>query len=395
MSQEQLGGLAGYRAGAGVSISRVESGLTRPGPDRMAGIGLALGATPEQLEDQAVRLLDQITSDRRDDTEPGGGSTRAAKTGLQNSTKARLKRVQEILDTRTTCVQELGEAFNNAHDSARDEFFMSFIEIADQVTGAPEPPLPVGLTEEEDTTIGPGVEGHYRLKIASHGIASALLGGAGGATAGAAAGGAAGYATFTAAAMLGSASTGAAISGLSGVAATNATLALLGGGTLAAGGAGVAGGTLLLTGIVAAPAALLAVGGLVWMARRNRKQEAALREQLDQAEAGIASAQRGFDALVDVLPRATEILDYVAVHASHALKKWRTDLAPRPIAWPEMTPEQQQRYQDFITIAGCQLSVDSISVEEVMTTEGEQLEHLIEVANDVLTRAAKTVEALA
>jgi len=394
MSQEQLGRRAGYRAGAGVSISRVESGLTRPGPDRLAGIGLALGATPEQLNDQAVRLADQ-NRDHGDGTEPGGGSARGAKTGSQNSTKARLKRVQEILDKRTMCVQDLGEAFNNAHDSARDEFFMNFIEIADHITGAPEPPLPAGLTAEEDTTIDPGVEAQYRLKIASHGIANALLGGAGGATAGAAAGGGAAYALFTAAAMLGSASTGAAISGLSGVAATNAALALLGGGTLAAGGAGVAGGTLLLTGLVAAPAALLALGGLVWMTRRNRKHEAALREQLDRAEAGIASAQRGFEALVDVLPRATEILDYIAVHASHAFKKWRTDLAPRPIAWSEMTFEQQQRYQDFITIAGCQLSVVSIGVEELMTTEGEQLEHLIEVANAVLTRAAKTVEALA
>jgi hypothetical protein len=95
------------------------------------------------------------------------------------------------------------------------------------------------------------------------------------------------------------------------------------------------------------------------------------------------------------LPRATEILDYIAVHASHAFKKWRADLAPRPMAWPDMTPEQQRRYQDFITIAGCQLSVVTISFEEFMATDGEQLDRLIESANEVLTQAAKTVEALA
>lgn len=44
----------------------------------------------------------------------------------------------------------------------------------------------------------------------------------------------------------GTASTGAAISSLTGVAATNAALAWLGGGTLAAGGAGIAGGEVLL-----------------------------------------------------------------------------------------------------------------------------------------------------
>lgn len=57
--------------------------------------------------------------------------------------------------------------------------------------------------------------------------------------------------------LLATASTGTAISGLSGVAATNATLAWLGGGTLAAGGGGVAMGTMVLGGIVAAPALLI------------------------------------------------------------------------------------------------------------------------------------------
>lgn len=53
--------------------------------------------------------------------------------------------------------------------------------------------------------------------------------------------------------LIGSASTGTAISSLSGVAATNATLAWFGGGSLAAGGAGMAGGFWVLGGIVAAP----------------------------------------------------------------------------------------------------------------------------------------------
>ncbi|MEJ7784899.1 MAG: hypothetical protein WKF96_08855 [Solirubrobacteraceae bacterium] len=55
------------------------------------------------------------------------------------------------------------------------------------------------------------------------------------------------------------AGTGAAIGGLSGAAATNATLAWLGGGTLAAGGGGMAAGAMVLSGIAAAPA--LVVGG--------------------------------------------------------------------------------------------------------------------------------------
>jgi len=60
---------------------------------------------------------------------------------------------------------------------------------------------------------------------------------------------------------LASASTGVAIAELSGAAATNATLAWLGGGSLASGGLGVAGGTAVLGGLVAGPA--IAVAGFV------------------------------------------------------------------------------------------------------------------------------------
>jgi hypothetical protein len=60
---------------------------------------------------------------------------------------------------------------------------------------------------------------------------------------------------------LGSASTGVAISGLSGVAATNATLAWFGGGALAAGGAGMAGGAAVLGGLFAVPLVYFAAKG--------------------------------------------------------------------------------------------------------------------------------------
>ena len=74
-----------------------------------------------------------------------------------------------------------------------------------------------------------------------------------------AAGAAAGFAIYGGVMALGAASTGTAISALSGVAATNATLAALGGGSLAAGGLGIAGGTAILGAAVAAP--VLAIAG--------------------------------------------------------------------------------------------------------------------------------------
>ena len=56
------------------------------------------------------------------------------------------------------------------------------------------------------------------------------------------------------------AGTGTAISGLSGAALTNATLAWIGGGTLASGGGGMAAGTAVLAGISATGVGLIAVG---------------------------------------------------------------------------------------------------------------------------------------
>lgn len=70
-----------------------------------------------------------------------------------------------------------------------------------------------------------------------------------------------GLATYGGVMSLGAASTGTAISSLSGVAATNAALAALGGGSLAAGGGGIALGTQVLAGAVAGP--IIAVSGLL------------------------------------------------------------------------------------------------------------------------------------
>ncbi len=92
--------------------------------------------------------------------------------------------------------------------------------------------------------------------------AGILLGGIGGAAAGTAGGFAAAGATTAAVMALGTASTGTAIASLSGVAATNATLAALGGGALAAGGGGMALGSTILG--AATLGAGIMVGGIIF-----------------------------------------------------------------------------------------------------------------------------------
>lgn len=80
---------------------------------------------------------------------------------------------------------------------------------------------------------------------------------ASGTVAGAFGGAFAAFGAYNAATVFAKASTGTAIASLSGAAATNATLAFFGGGPLAAGGLGMAGGTAILGGLVAGPALLV------------------------------------------------------------------------------------------------------------------------------------------
>lgn len=95
----------------------------------------------------------------------------------------------------------------------------------------------------------------------------------GGSVLSAAAGTATGAITYAGTMTFGYASTGAAISGLHGIAANNAALAFLGGGSIKAGGFGMALGKVALGGAVAGP--VLAVAGLLTQYKGRESQEKA------------------------------------------------------------------------------------------------------------------------
>jgi hypothetical protein len=116
------------------------------------------------------------------------------------------------------------------------------------------------------------------------GYAASLLGGA---ATGALGGGLAAFGAYSGVMAFGAASTGTVITALSGVAATNATLAFLGGGSLAAGGLGMAGGAMVLGGLVAGPA--LAIMGFIVGAKAS--------DNLDKAKSNYAEATKAAEQL--------------------------------------------------------------------------------------------------
>lgn len=112
MSQEVLGVEAGYQKGAGVSISRIESGTTRPSMPRLCGIACALGLTTEELEGLAGSHLDEIMG--------VGPESGLSAPESRRSVENRQREIEERTKLRTECVDDLASLLERVHTRARD-----------------------------------------------------------------------------------------------------------------------------------------------------------------------------------------------------------------------------------------------------------------------------------
>ena len=132
------------------------------------------------------------------------------------------------------------------------------------------------------------------------------------------------YGAYSGVMAFGAASTGTAISTLSGAAATNATLAWLGGGSIAAGGGGVAAGTLALGALAAGPALLVAG----WYMRSKaesklnnaRSNLAEAHKFEEEAKAAVALT----DGICKVAQKAIDILSGLRKHSRRNLNALKT-----------------------------------------------------------------------
>ncbi len=110
------------------------------------------------------------------------------------------------------------------------------------------------------------------------------------------------YGAYTGVGLLASTASGVAIAELSGVAATNATLAWLGGGALSVGGFGMVGGMAVIGGLIAGPA--LAILGAFSASKMEEKLENA-KAYYSQVKAAVKKA----DVMVDNLQAVRKMAD--------------------------------------------------------------------------------------
>lgn len=164
-----------------------------------------------------------------------------------------------------------------------------------------------------------------------------------------------------------SASTGVAISSLSGAAASNAVLAWLGGGAISAGGGGVAAGTVVLGAVTATATiglAVVAVGTLAsrFYAKKNTEAEAYLAEVKLWAE----QTQASWTVLEGVKKRINELHDVT----TELVGRCRTELEKLEMIIPVFDNGNQDHVKTFQQCALLAKSMSELATTPILDAEG-------------------------
>lgn len=170
----------------------------------------------------------------------------------------------------------------------------------------------------------------------------------------------------TAVTTLATASTGTAISTLSGAAATNATLAFLGGGSLATGGAGMAAGAAALNLVTIGPAILVSGFVVAGQGEKAKTKASEGEAALATAMAGMKLTKASFDAVVQRACEIEELLAQLCVSATGALGLLESE--------PFEASEHAERFRNALTLA--------VAVRDVATTQ------IVDEAGDLSEEAA-------
>lgn len=211
-------------------------------------------------------------------------------------------KVEEKRETTSKILEKYGKRKITAFDGVIADFIHTFGRLKNVETIHTPELQSLGMGDFSSQSLSELRNDYQALKDAGLGLGAGLGSGA-----------ALAFGAYNGTMLLAAASTGTAISSLSGVAATNATLAWLGGGTLAAGGGGMALGTMVLGGLVAGPA--LAIFGHIM----GNKGEEALNNAHSNMEQALTISDEAkititkLQAIAQVSTLASEIFQQITI----------------------------------------------------------------------------------
>ncbi|HEV7564432.1 MAG TPA: helix-turn-helix transcriptional regulator [Microbacteriaceae bacterium] len=254
--------------------------------------------------------------------------------------KDREQRVISEVAERKERLDEATAAFTEAYEKATESFLLKFGRIVEQIKGAPPLETPASPQQHSEDTMA--------AAIADESIELGATA-AGGAAAGV---------------VLGLLSTGKFSRSVAGL--------------------GVAGIGAAAIGVLAESAVALIMS--------TRKQQRERMRKLDEIEEQLEATEEGAGALITRLPRATELLNYIAVHAGHALDRWERGLGGSTSNWESLGVEAVDRFREFILIAQ---TAFAIRIEFEALSSGQQgddlrrkigdVDALLTIANEVVT----------
>lgn len=261
----------------------------------------------------------------------------AAKRKQENAVHKFEKRNTETTDLMDSLGKQELEILNS---------FEQFSNLIEKIQGRPD----FKAYDKEGINL-PEYEAEELKKVSAG--AGVLLGGIGGAAAGTAGGFAAAGVTTSAVMALGTASTGTAISTLSGVAATNATLAALGGGSIAAGGGGMALGSMVLGGATLGVGLL--VGGVIFNITGSK-----LSDKADEAYSQAKRTENEVNKIVGYFDELSKAATGFKTSLTGVEEQYRKRLATldhvinfeEKVEWSDFTNKEKMLTENTVLLVG-------------------------------------------
>ena len=194
------------------------------------------------------------------------------------------------------------------------------------------------------------------------------------------------FGAYSIAGALATASTGTAIASLSGIAATNATLAFFGGGSLAVGGLGIAGGTMILGGLIAGPA-LAIFGSFMSLKASSNLEKAYL--NLEKAQKYEKELKAVINACKEISERANKFTNFLTSIDSNFFpltQKMSQIIVSKGTDYRNFSSDEKKIIGQAITLAG---AIKSILDTPILDKDGNltpESDRIIDSTNAKLLR---------